>query len=78
MWRLILKFFNTRFVNFILAFFCLGSKSVQIIIFVLNTLRGCSVRIQIRSMRIQNTLGATSASNLCSYWLILGDVDLIG
>jgi hypothetical protein len=29
-----------------LKFLCLGSKLIQIIIFILNTLRGCSLRIQ--------------------------------
>jgi hypothetical protein len=63
MWRLIVKFFQTRslILYWSLKFLCLGSKVIQIIIFILNTLRGGSMRIQICSMRIQNTLGATSA-----------------
>ncbi len=58
-------------------FFCLGSKIIQIIVLILYTLRGCSVHIQICSMRIQIAPGATLASTLCSYWLIQGEVDLI-
>jgi hypothetical protein len=34
---------------------------IQIIFLILNTLTGCSMRIQICSMRIQNTPGVTSA-----------------
>jgi hypothetical protein len=59
-------------------FLFLGSKIIQIIIFILNTLRGRAMPIQIPSMRIQNTSRATSASFLCSYWLIQGKVDHIG
>jgi hypothetical protein len=51
-----------------LKFLCLGSKIIQIIIFILNTLRGCS-------MRIQNTLSGTQ---LESYWLLEGEANLIG
>ncbi len=48
MWRLILKFFFTHsFISYSsLKFLCLGSKLIQIIIFILSTLRGCSMRIQ--------------------------------
>ncbi len=41
-----------------LKFLCLGFKLIQIIIFILNTLRECS-------MHIQNTLRATQRE---SYW----------
>jgi hypothetical protein len=41
---------------------------IQIIIFILNTLRGCS-------MRIQNTPRATEFE---SYWLLEGEANLIG
>ncbi len=51
-----------------LKFLCFGSKLIQIIILILNTLRGCS-------MRIQNTPGATQ---LESYWLSQGQTNLIG
>jgi hypothetical protein len=73
------KFFNPLF-NFkrLLKFLCLGSKSIQIIFFILNTLRVCSIRIQICTLRIQNTLGATSGGILCSYLLIQGGVNLLG
>jgi hypothetical protein len=62
MWRLIL-FFLTRplILHWFFKFLYLGSKMIQIIIFILNTLRGCSRRIQICSMRIQNTPRGTSA-----------------
>jgi hypothetical protein len=46
--------------------------------FYFEYVRECSVRIQICSMRIQNTPGTISARLLCSYWLIQGEVDLIG
>jgi hypothetical protein len=49
---------------------CLGSKIIQIITFISNTFRGCFMSIQICSMHIQNTLGGSWASVLCSYWLI--------
>jgi hypothetical protein len=70
MWRLILIFFITRSLILYssLKFLCLGSKNIQIIIFILNTLRGCS-------MRIQNTPRATQQE---SYWLIQGEANLIG
>jgi hypothetical protein len=51
-----------------LKFLCLGYKIIQIVIFILNTLRGCS-------MRIQNTPRATQRE---SYWLIEGEANLIG
>jgi hypothetical protein len=50
--------------NFALVFEVLMprlKKIIQIIIFILNSLRGCSMQIQICSMRIQNTPGAASA-----------------
>ncbi len=54
-----------------LSFLWLGSKIIRIIItFILNSLRGCSIHIQICSMLIQNTPRATSATILCSYLLI--------
>jgi hypothetical protein len=70
MWRLILNFFLTcsLILYLSLKFFCLGSKNIQIIIFILNTLRGCS-------MHIQNTPRATQREY---YWLILGEANLIG
>jgi hypothetical protein len=48
MWRLILTNFFTRSLNLYssLKFLCLGSKLIQIIIFIFNMLRGCSMRIQ--------------------------------
>jgi hypothetical protein len=51
-----------------LKFLCLGFKLIQIIIFILNTLRGSS-------MLIQNTLRATQ---LEAYWLTQGEANLIG
>ncbi len=36
------------------------------------------MHIQICSMLIQNTPGIISARLFCSYWLIQGEVDLIG
>ncbi len=51
-----------------MKFLCLGSKIIQIIIFILNALRGCS-------MRIQNTPRATQRE---SYWLMQGEANLIG
>ncbi len=70
MWRLILHFFLTRTLILYssLKFLCLGSKIIQIIIFILNTLRGCS-------MRIQNTPRVTQHE---SYWLVQGEAYLIG
>ncbi len=70
MWRLILKFFLTRSLILYssMKFLCLGSKNIQIIIFILNSLRGCS-------MHIQNTPRATQRE---SYWLIQGEANLIG
>jgi hypothetical protein len=41
-------------------FLCLGSKNIQIIIFIMNMLRGCS-------MRIQNTPRATQRNPIGSY-----------
>jgi hypothetical protein len=69
MWRLILKknFYSLFILYWSLKFLYLGSKIIQIIIFILNTLRGCSMRIQICSMHIQNTPRASSAWILCSY-----------
>jgi hypothetical protein len=57
------KKFLTRslILHWSLTFLCLGSKIIEIIIFILNTLRGCSMHIQICSLLIQNTPGATSA-----------------
>jgi hypothetical protein len=65
-----IKFFLNRslILHASLKFLCLGSKNIQIVIFILNTLRGCS-------MRIQNT---PRASQQESDWLIQGEVNLIG
>ncbi len=51
-----IKFFNTIF-NFLLAFeiIMLRFQIIQIVIFLLNTIRGCSMLIQICTMRIQYT-----------------------
>jgi hypothetical protein len=70
MWRLILNFFLTRSLILYssLKFLCISSKNIQIIILILNTLRGCSVRIQ-------NTPRATRRE---SYWLIQGEANFIG
>jgi hypothetical protein len=48
MWLLILKNLLIRFLILYpsLKFLCLGSKLIQIIIFILNMLRRCSMRIQ--------------------------------
>jgi hypothetical protein len=63
MWRLTVKIFKTHslILYWSLKLLCLGSKIIQIFIFILSTLRGCSMRNQICSLRIQNTWGATSA-----------------
>ncbi len=47
-WRLILKVFLNCFLIFIgpFKFLCLGSKTIQIIISILNVLRDCSMCIQ--------------------------------
>jgi hypothetical protein len=70
MWRLIIKFFKNRslILNSSLKFLCLGFKLIQIIIFILNTLRGCSMRI----------LNTPRAAQCESYWLTQGDANLIG
>jgi hypothetical protein len=61
MYRLIKKKNLYSLFNFILVFkvLMLRSKISQIIIFILNTLRGCFMYIQICSVRIQNTPGPT-------------------
>ncbi len=71
-------FFDLLFILYwSLNFSCLGSKIIKIIIFILNTLTGCFMHIKICSMRIHNTLEATSEWILwinsrrgVSYWLI--------
>jgi hypothetical protein len=79
MWRLMLNFFKTRslILYWSMKLLWLSSKLSRIIIFILNTPRGCSMQIQICSMRIKNTQRATSAWILLvnsrrgkSYWLI--------
>ncbi len=44
------------------------SKTIHIVIFISNSPKGCS-------KHIKNVLGATAATVLCSYWLIIGEVD---
>jgi hypothetical protein len=60
--------------NFILVFevLMLELRNHSNYHFFVKTLRGCSMCIQICSIRIQNTLGATPTWILGSYWLIQG------
>ncbi len=79
MWRLILTFLKLALSFYISIWtsYAQAPNSFKLYFNILNLLRGCSVRIQICSMRIQNTPGATSAWILLvnsrrgeSYWLI--------